>query len=263
MQWLRWYRGTVEDAKFRYIARSAKCTISEVIAAWAVLLEDAASDEHRGCVTRDGAWIASILDLDDGLAERILDQMQRANMVELTNEGIKIRNWDSRQFQSDTDKTAAERQKRRRQRVKESHADVTRDASVSHGPVTAPDTDTDTDTDSKKDSGNKDSPPSTPKPNFQEDLGFQALVTAWNDELSEPHGLPRVTRLTKARYIKFKAREKDYGGWFQVYEILTKINNQPFLLGKNQRGWKANFDWFLEPRNMARIEEGNYTNGHA
>lgn len=150
MQWLRWYRGTVEDAKFRFIAKTVGCSISDVIATWAVLLEDAACDDHRGVVTRDEDWIATILDFDDGLAERILACMQDTNMIVVGATNITICNWDARQFESDRDKTAAERQKRRREKLRADHAPVTRDARVSHGRVTVPETDTETDTEKKR-----------------------------------------------------------------------------------------------------------------
>lgn len=150
-QWLRWYRGTVEDAKFRHIARQAKVNISDVIAVWAVLLEDAASYQHRGVVTRDEDWIATILDFEDGMAEQILESMQAVGMVSIGHGAITICNWGARQFESDIDKTAAERKKRQRERQSQAgHNDVTRDTTVSHASVTAPDTDTDTDTKKEK-----------------------------------------------------------------------------------------------------------------
>ena len=144
-QWLRWYRGSVEDAKFRFIAYQAKVSISEAIAVWAVLLEDAASDQHRGIVTRDINWITTILALDAGFAAAILTAMQSLSMVKVTNEGIIICNWGLRQFESDADKTAAERKKRQRERQsRSSHGPVTRDTSVSHGSVTRTETETET-----------------------------------------------------------------------------------------------------------------------
>lgn len=34
-----------------------------------------------------------------------------------------------------------------------------------------------------------------------------------------------------------------------------------FLKGKNERNWCASFDWFCNPSNMAKVLEGNFTDG--
>jgi hypothetical protein len=37
-----------------------------------------------------------------------------------------------------------------------------------------------------------------------------------------------------------------------------RANNTPFLIGKNDRGWKADFDFIIKPDNTAKIIEGKY-----
>ncbi len=70
-----------------------------------------------------------------------LSSLSDAGLLDKTGSGTSPHNWAERQFVSDKDPTAAERQARKRARDKEiSHAAVTRD-------VTPPRTDTDTDTD--------------------------------------------------------------------------------------------------------------------
>lgn len=39
---------------------------------------------------------------------------------------------------------------------------------------------------------------------------------------------------------------------------LEKIQRSAFLCGKNTRGWKANFDWFIRSDTIAKIMEGKY-----
>jgi len=36
------------------------------------------------------------------------------------------------------------------------------------------------------------------------------------------------------------------------------IPDSPFLLGENDRGWRADIDWFLRPDSVTRILEGKY-----
>lgn len=37
--------------------------------------------------------------------------------------------------------------------------------------------------------------------------------------------------------------------------------NSPFMKGKNERNWKADFDWIMKDSNMAKILEGKYNEG--
>ena len=143
-RWFRWYEQTCEDGKFRVVARLSRVTVRDVIALWAFMLEDAAHLEHRGVCMRDEDFMAGVLDFDDGVVERILESMESAGLISVGHGAITICNWGKRQFEGDADPTAAERQRRKRER----------DKTVSNGPVTRdsrpPDTDTDTDTEERK-----------------------------------------------------------------------------------------------------------------
>lgn len=87
------------------------------------------------------------------------------------------------------------------------------------------------------------------------------VANSWN-LMAEDHGLPQVKRITPGRRQKIKDRAKDAGGLIKLVEVIEQIPSQPFLLGKNQRGWKADLDWILEPRNFVKLEERKFANGH-
>jgi len=81
------------------------------------------------------------------------------------------------------------------------------------------------------------------------------LVKLWNKD-AHPN-LPRVKFLTETRKRHAQARleaNPDQTFWEQV---LSKVNLSPLLRG-DQGGWKANFDWILNPSNLAKVVEGNY-----
>src|SRR6185312_937036 len=148
-KWFRWYEGTCEDGKFRCVARNAGVTVASVMGVWAVLLEDASHDDHRGIAVRGEDFYAAILDLGPEL-QTILEEMQKLNLIKCcTNDTIEITRWKERQFETDaTDGTNTEGQRRWREKRK-ANADVT----DRNGSVTAtkrPDTDTDTDTEKKE-----------------------------------------------------------------------------------------------------------------
>jgi hypothetical protein len=41
---------------------------------------------------------------------------------------------------------------------------------------------------------------------------------------------------------------------------LAKIPESNFMRGNNDRGWKADIDWFLSPKSLPKILEGKYDN---
>lgn len=149
-RWFRWYAGTTEDGKFRMVARNAKVTVATVTGVWAALLEDASHPDHRGIVTKNEDYFAAVLDLSDGEAEKIFAAMQDADMISVGHGAITITHWKERQFETDTrDGTNAERQRRFRERRKETAQQTDRNGSVTA--AKRPDTETDTDSETKKD----------------------------------------------------------------------------------------------------------------
>lgn len=83
-----------------------------------------------------------------------------------------------------------------------------------------------------------------------------SIVNVWNDFAKE-NNLTTIIKLTDKREKSVKTRisEKD----FDLQKILEKIKNSPFLLGKNDKGWKVDFDFvFCSANNYLKILEGKY-----
>lgn len=73
-------------------------------------------------------------------------------------------------------------------------------------------------------------------------------------------GLGQVIRMSDKRRTVLAARRKEkffQENWRNAMEAIPK---SPFLLGQNDNGWKADFDWFLKPDSVLRIVEGKYQN---
>ena len=164
--WFRWHEGTTEDGKFRVVSRNAGVTVRDVIALWAFMLEDAASAKHRGVCTRNGDFMAAILDFDGDEVSRILKAMELVEMIGPHVDGISVCNWGKRQYETDTkDATNAIRQKRYRQnnpnaRKTDSKRDRNGSVTARNGDVTArkhTEAETDTEAD-KKDEAEASSP---------------------------------------------------------------------------------------------------------
>lgn len=74
--------------------------------------------------------------------------------------------------------------------------------------------------------------------------------------MADGAGLPKA-RMTPERRKKlrnFTARHKVE----DITEAIWAIPRTPFLCGENDRGWKADFDFFLQPKSFNRILEGSY-----
>lgn len=136
MEWFRWYHNTVEDGKFRLVARQASVKLRDVIAVWALILEGASQNTNRGELKFDQDYIASVLDFSDEEISAIFSALKKVGLLEFESENKFVTNWDKRQFD---DPTNALRQKRYRERKKDENAtisNVTHNGSVTDNNVT-------------------------------------------------------------------------------------------------------------------------------
>lgn len=82
------------------------------------------------------------------------------------------------------------------------------------------------------------------------------ITKTWNETL--PAGFPRIAVFGKERKTALRARFAEPFFRDNWRAALAKIPGSPFLSGENDRGWRANIDWFLRPGNVVRLMEGGY-----
>ncbi|MFO7970170.1 MAG: replication protein [Desulfobacterales bacterium] len=87
---------------------------------------------------------------------------------------------------------------------------------------------------------------------------YQEIVNLYHEILPE---LPRVVKLTDKRKSQIKAR------WFESEKTQTldwwkgyfeMIRERPFLMGNNERGWKADIEFLTTQSKFIGILEGKY-----
>lgn len=83
------------------------------------------------------------------------------------------------------------------------------------------------------------------------------VMNGWNLLASEC-GLPRVGKLTAQRDRQLKARLREYPEIQSWQSAFASIRGSPFLRGQNDRGWKADFDFLLQPKSFTKLVEGSY-----
>jgi hypothetical protein len=87
--------------------------------------------------------------------------------------------------------------------------------------------------------------------------GFPKEVEFWNSNCGE---LPKVASMSDDRMKKLRARRQD-SFWVANYEEAVKrVVRSDFCCGKNDRKWKSDFEWMLQPNVVAKIMEGKYDN---
>jgi uncharacterized protein YdaU (DUF1376 family) len=85
----------------------------------------------------------------------------------------------------------------------------------------------------------------------------QQAVIAWN-AMAARAGLPRVQSLTDARKRALIARLKECGGLGGWHEAMRRIEATPWMLGDNDRGWRADFDFVCRQSKFTKLMEGGY-----
>ncbi len=89
-------------------------------------------------------------------------------------------------------------------------------------------------------------------------LGPADVVEEWNI-MAHASGLSQVVKVTEERSKRLKARIKEHGA-DKIIEGIRAIPTSPFLMGRNETGWKMNFDSLLVPKNCNKLVEGTYHN---
>lgn len=92
---------------------------------------------------------------------------------------------------------------------------------------------------------------------------IQTVRLEWNS-FAEQHGLPRTLVLDSKRERSLRDRLAT-PWWVENWQAaMLLIPDRPFLMGKNDRRWKADFDWFVKENSVLNLIEGTkYIDRHA
>lgn len=95
------------------------------------------------------------------------------------------------------------------------------------------------------------------KGNGHDTSGPAQMLELWN-QLAGPWKLPVARSLDAGRRRACLSILKTYD-LENVKEALDAIRASPFCRGQNDRGWRADFDFLLQPKSFRRLLEGGYS----
>ena len=93
-----------------------------------------------------------------------------------------------------------------------------------------------------------------PKENQKENA--EKIIDLFNNNCPS---LPKVSKLTEQRKKIINARLKEYSA-DELKKAFQLVEKSDFLTGRNGKWTGANFDWVMNPNNIVKILENNYTN---
>ena len=91
----------------------------------------------------------------------------------------------------------------------------------------------------------------------KEKIPCQEIVELYNSICGE--SLPKIRKLTDGIRSSIKARWKTFNSFDQWKELFEMVIRTPFMLGQNERGWKADLRWLTKnDDNPMKVLEGRY-----
>lgn len=102
------------------------------------------------------------------------------------------------------------------------------------------------------------SPPSVAPPNKPDDDVREAVRMYAEVALANDTGWPGVQRLTAQRSSACRQRLAEVGGLEGWRSAMERAARSSFLTGGNDKGWRADFDFFCQSKSFTKLMEGSY-----
>lgn len=87
-----------------------------------------------------------------------------------------------------------------------------------------------------------------------EKIDYNKIIDAYHTT-----SFTKIKKLTDARKTHIQARIKEYDEQC-VIDVILKASKSDFLRGNNNKRWRADLDWLINPNNFVKVMEGKYDN---
>ena len=227
---------------------------------WLWSLDNAPDGSLEGISNRSIARAAQW----DGDADEFVEALKNAGLLDLSaDNALSLHDWYEYAGKL-VEKREAERERSRRRRA-ETNGQPTDDQQTTEGRPTDRPTDDRAETDGKEKSKSRVRVESlSSEANASEEsetaaadpVPYEVIKTIYHDKCPS---YPRIRKLSANRKKAIAARWKEYKEDLTAFiELFEAAEASPFLQGRNDRNWSADFDWLMKSDNMAKVLEGKY-----
>lgn len=251
VKWIKVTTDIFDDEKILLI--ESMPAADSIITIWFKLLVLAGKQNNDGVFLMNSQipytdeMLATIFRRDLNTVRMALNVFEKFGMVEIIDNVITIPNWGKHQTLD-----AYERKKKLdRERIAKKRAEqklliqMSPDMSHDMSPTVA-----------KSRLAEEDKEEDKEREVDKKKIDYDGIKDAYN---SLCPSLPAVKSLSDARRKAIKARLNSYTV-DDLNEAFMKAEASDFLKGRNDRNWRANFDWILKDANIAKILDGLYDN---
>lgn len=266
VKWIKITTDMFDNRKIKHLRKMPEG--NNIVLIWVMLLTMAGRCNAGGMIflTENIPYttkmLADELDFDERIIQLALKVLSEFGMVVYDDNSFAISNWEEHQnvdgMERIREQNRIRKQKQREREKMLALVDSSVTCHVTSHQCHATDIDIDKDKDidiynnisfiTEKESNTK----VLPKKN--ENINYQEIVDKYNEICVS---LSKVKKISNARKKAINARLKMYS-LEEIIEVFTKAEASNFLKGANNINFKANFDWLMSDKNMAKVIEGKY-----
>lgn len=257
VKWIKIVTDIFNDEKMRYIETLPSG--ETLIVVWFKILCLAGRSNTNGMlmmterIPYTEQMLASIFGKDIKTIQFSLNVFSELEMIEIVDSKIYVLNWQKHQNIEGLEKLREQGRIRtaryREKKMIELEHDVTQsngecNVTVTHGNETERELERELEEDKEK--------------TTTVAVPFSKIKDLYNSTCTT---LSKIKIMSENRKTHVRARWTQYGEDYSIFETLfSKAEESTFLQGKNNRGWKADFDWLMNETNMSKVLEGKYEN---
>lgn len=236
-----------------------------IITVWFKLLCLAGKQNNSGVfmmgkIAYTDKMLATIFRMKESTVTMALNTFEQFEMIEIVDGVITIPNWNKHQsldaYESKKERDRLyQSQRRAKQRAligKSSDSKTTQSSCVA---VLDREEDREEEIDREEDREDIEITADEPPAPASHPVHYESIRNLYNTLCPS---FPKCTALSDARKKAIKARMSAGYSLDDFKTLFTKAENSGFLKGKNDRNWRASFDWLLKDSNMAKVLDGNY-----